>query len=113
MATEILKGQKVRIFIFNNYPFKSEIYEFESDLIFDYEDLVYEDFVDEPELITNLDELDSLIYNNVFTLFLNEYGSIKDWGENSYNVEIQVIDLNGNIIFQSEGFSNYSKIPGL
>lgn len=112
MATEISKGQKVRIFVFNNYPFKSEIYEFESDLIFDYEDLVYEELVDDPELITTLDILDSLIYNKAFGLFVNNYGSIKDWGEEGYTVEIQVIDSNGNTIYQSEGFGNYSDLPG-
>lgn len=42
------------------------------------------------------------ILRNAFGFFVNNYGSIKDWGEEGYNVEIQVIDSNGNTVYQSE-----------
>jgi hypothetical protein len=113
MATEISKGQTIKVFIFNNYPFKSEIYEFESDLIYDNDDFTeYEDLVDDPELITTLDVLDSLIYNKAFGSFVNNYGSIEEWGQKSFNLEIQVVDANGNIVCQSEGFSKYETMEG-
>ncbi len=113
MAIEISKGQTVKVFIFNNYPFKSEIYEFESDLIYENDDFTeYEDLVDDPELITSLDVLDSLIYNKAFGSFVNNYGSIEEWGQKSYNLELQVTDSNGNIIFQSEGFDSYFTLEG-
>jgi hypothetical protein len=81
MATEISKGQTVKVFVFNNYPFKSEIYEFESDLIHENDEFTEdEDLVDDPELITSLDILDEKIYCIAFGLFVNSYGSIDEWG---------------------------------
>ena len=113
MATEIQKGHLVKVFLFNNYPFKSEIYEFESDLIFDNDEFTeYEDLVDDPELTTTLDVLDSLIYNKAFGLFVNNYGSIEEWGQKSYSLELQVVDSNGDIICESEGFVNYNVLEG-
>lgn len=113
MATQIEKGHIVRVFVYNNYPFKSEIYEFESDLIYENEEFTeYEDLVDDPELITTVDILDSLIYNKAFGLFVNNYGSIDDWGQKSYNIELQVVDSISSVICQTEGFVNYNTLEG-
>jgi hypothetical protein len=113
MATLIQKDHLIRVFLFNNYPFKSEIYEIDSNLIFDNEDFTeYEDLVDDPELITSLDVLDEKIYCKAFGLFVNSYGSIDEWGQKSYNLELQVLDSAGNIICQSDGFDSYSSMEG-
>lgn len=113
MAIQIEKGHIVRVFVYNNYPFKSEIYEFESDLIYENEEFTeYEDLVDDPELITTVDILDSLIYNKAFGLFVNNYGSIDDWGQKSYNIELQVVDSNSSVVCQTEGFVNYNTLEG-
>ena len=42
--------------------------------------------------------------------FINSYGSYKDWGYYSNNLELQVLDSIGNIVFESEGFANYKII---
>jgi hypothetical protein len=113
MATSIQKGHKLKIFLFNNYPYKSEIYEIDSDTIFYNDEFKeYEDFVNDPELLTSIDILDEKIYSPAFGLFVNSYGSINDWGEKSYNLELQVIDLSGKIIFESNRFSEYNTIEG-
>ena len=113
MATEISKGHIVKVFIFNNFPFKSEIYEIDSDLIFENDEFTeYEDLVDDPELITSLDILDEKIYCKAFGLFVNSYGSIDEWGQKSYNLELQVVDTSGNIVCQSEGYDSYATMEG-
>jgi hypothetical protein len=56
--------------------------------------------------------LDSLIYNKAFGLFVNNYGWIEDWGQKSYSLELQVVDSNGDIICESEGFVNYNILEG-
>lgn len=113
MATLIQKDHTIKVFLFNNFPFKSEIYEIDSNLILDIDEFSeYEDLVDDPELITSLDILDERIYCKAFGLFVNSYGSIEEWGQKSYNLELQVIDANGNIVCQSEGFRNYDTMEG-
>jgi hypothetical protein len=113
MATLIQKDHKIRVFLFNNHPFKSEIYEIDSNLIFDNEEFTeYEDLIDDPELITSLDVLDEKIYCKAFGLFVNSYGSIDEWGHKSYNIELQVVDSSGNIVLQSDGFESYSSMQG-
>ena len=44
--------------------------------------------------------------------FINSYGSYEDWGYYSNNLELQVLDSIGNIVFESEGFANYKIIEG-
>jgi hypothetical protein len=114
MATASIQiGQKLRIFLYNNYPFKSEVYEIESDLIYENEEFTaYEDLVNDPELITAVDVLDQKIYSKAFELFIYSYGSYEDWGYYSYNLELQVLDSLGNIVFESDGFANYKIIEG-
>jgi hypothetical protein len=43
---------------------------------------------------------------------VNSYGSIEEWGQKSYNIELQVIDTVGNIICQSDGLDSYSSMEG-
>ena len=43
---------------------------------------------------------------------MNSYGSIEEWGQKSYNIELQVIDTVGNIICQSDVLDSYSSMEG-
>jgi hypothetical protein len=131
MSNKITKGQLFRYFVYNDfsdYVFKSEIYEFASDLI--YENEVEDDFksvhnllqiifssknnkdkVSEGQLAISEDIFDSF-YNQIFDIFLKNHGTIDDWEQMYLIVELQVLDSNGNIIFQSEDFGNYDTMEG-
>jgi hypothetical protein len=123
MSNKITKGQLFRYFVYNDfsdYAFKSEIYEFASDLIYENEGEVdfisvhyllqiifssknNKDKVSEGQLAIGEDIFDSF-YNQIFDIFLNNHGTIDDWEQMYLIVELQVLDSNGNIIFQSKGF---------
>lgn len=129
MSNKITKGQLFRYFVYNDfsdYTFKSEICEFASDLIYDNQ--VEDDFksvhnllqlifssnknkVNEGQLAISEDIFDSF-YNQIFDIFLNNHGSIDDWEQMFLIVELQVLDSNGNIVFQSDGFDSYSTLEG-
>ena len=144
MKVQIEKGMSLRIFVYsllNNdevdgtvlfapqFTFKTEIFEFETDFIYEYEpdsdfNTVYkllqlelnlykpnQDFVNDEELIIDNNIFESF-YKKIFDYFINNFGNKDDWEENIFVIELQALDSNRNVIFQTEGFGNYETIEG-
>jgi len=132
MKVQIEKGMLLRIFVYiylKELTFKTEIFEFETDFIYDYEpdsdfktvhqllqlELNYykrnQDFIKDGELVIDNYIFDSF-YKKIFDLFINSYGSIDDWEQGLFILELQALDLNRIVVFQTEGFVNYDTIEG-
>ena len=130
MKVQIEKGMFLRMFVYSlltEFTFKTEIFEFETDFIYDYEpDLDFntlyklfqselniykpnQDLVDDLELIID-NNIFEPFYKKLFDNFINNYGNIDDWELSFFLVELQALDSNRNVIFQTEGFGNYETI---
>lgn len=132
MTVQIKKGMFLRMFVYSlltEYTFKTQIFEFETDLIYDYDPNIdfstihkllqlelnvyngnKESVIDGQQIIDNIFES---FYKKIFDYFINNYiGNIDDWEQGFFIVEIQALDWDRNIVFQTEGFDNYNTIEG-
>ena len=132
MTVQIKKGMFLRMFVHSlltEYTFKTQIFEFETDLIYDYDPNIdfstihkllqlelnvyngnKESVSDGQQIIDNIFES---FYKKIFDYFINNYsGNIDDWELGFFIVELQALDWDRNIVFQTEGFDNYNTIEG-
>lgn len=129
MEVALQKGLLLRLFVHNDLSdckFKSDVFEYKSDLFFEYENnsdfksihyllqLTFLEKKSKGEVISNQQPIKlnifDVIYEKIFIFFLKHCGSLDDWMQTFLIVEMQVLDLNGNIVCESDGFESFSSM---